>query len=272
VKPDILLVADEVVLRSKGVVYNYPSEELKTAGGLTHAPSGYVVGPQGEAFISFAGPPGQYQLSAIYLDNQPGAGMYSLEVDGKAVHQWKSKNEDVDDHLIAVSPAVQLKPGSRIAFRGRPMANECRVVKLTAFSSTVEAPAKVQWLLNVDPRARTVTHEHRQEIAWDDAALDVHALLPARSAATWNLHAIKKPAEPFTYRQTRRLIIEPAFEGESVTLLNLFHPRKATEAGLENAGASISGKTVEVHWTRGTQNFSLLWNLEQKTVNLIPLR
>jgi hypothetical protein len=272
VKPDILLVTDEVALSARGMVYNYPSEELKTAGGLTHAPSGYVVGPQGEAFTSFEGPPGRYRLSAVYLDNQPGAGMYSLEVDGKAAHHWKSRNQDVDDHLIAVSPAVELKPGSRIAFRGRPMANECRLVKLTAFSSSVEVPVKVQWLLHVDPRARAVVHEKSHEIAWGDAAFDVYPLLPVRSAAAWNLHSITKPAEPFTFRQTRRLILEPAFEGDSVTLLNLLHLRKAAEAGLENTGASISGNTIEAHWTRGPQRFSLTWNLEQKTVKLLPLR
>jgi hypothetical protein len=178
----------------------------------------------------------------------------------------------VDDHLIAVSPAVELKPGSRIAFRGRPMANECRLVKLTAFSSSVEVPVKVQWLLHVDPRARAVVHEKSHEIAWGDAAFDVYPLLPVRSAAAWNLHSITKPAEPFTFRQTRRLILEPAFEGDSVTLLNLLHLRKAAEAGLENTGASISGNTIEAHWTRGLQRFSLTWNLEQKTVKLLPLR
>jgi hypothetical protein len=272
VKPDMLLVADEVALKPQGMVYNYPSEELKTAGGLTHAPSGYVVGPEGEAFTAFQGPAGRYRLSAVYLDNQPEAGSYSLEVDGQAVHRWKSKNEDVDDHLIAVSPAVELKPGSRIAFRGRPMARECRLVKLTAFSSSVEVPMKVQWLMQVDPRAQAVAHGNRHEITMDDATLDLYPLLPGQSAAAWSLHSIQKPQEPFTFRQTRRLVLEPAFDGESVTLLNLIHTRKAAQAGLTDTGASNSGNTIEAHWTRGTQRFSLTWDLLRKKVGLVPLR
>jgi hypothetical protein len=175
----------------------------------------------------------------------------------------------VDDHLIVVSPEVELKPGSRIAFVGRPMAKECRLVKLTAFSSSVDVPVKVQWLLQEDPRAQVTAHGRRQEIALDDARLDVDPLLPERSTAAWDLHAIVRPQEVFTFRQERRLMLEPSFEGDSVTLLNLLHPRKASQAGLENTGASISGKTIRVHWTNGTRKFSLTWNLAEKTVKLI---
>ncbi len=268
VKPDILMVADEVALSPQGMVYNYSSTELKTAGGLTHAPSGYVVGGEGEAFTTFQGPAGHYQLSAVYLDNDPERGSYSLEVDGTAVHQWKSKNEDVDDHLITVSPVVELKPGSRIAFRGQPMAKECRLVKLTAFSSTVEMPVKVQWLLQADPRAQVLVQGNHHEISMDDARLDLYPLLPAQSAAAWSLHTIQKPQEPFTFRQTRRLILEPAFEGESVTLLNLMHARKAAQPGLQETGAAMSGSTITAHWTRGSQRFTLIWDLRQRTVKL----
>jgi hypothetical protein len=272
VKPDILLVADEVTLKPEGMVYNYTSAELKTAGGLTHAPgSGYVVGPDGEAFTTFEGIPGKYRLSAVYLDNDPEAGSYSLEVDGKTIHQWKSHNEDVDDHLFVVSPEVELKTGSRIAFRGQPMAKECRLVKLTAFSSTVEAPLKVQWLLQEDPRAQVTAHGRRQEIALDDGRLDVDPLLPERSTAAWDLHAIVRPQEVFTFRQERRLVLEPSFEGNSVTLLNLLHPRKASEPGLQDAGASISGKTIKAHWADETQRFCLNWDLAQMTVKLIKV-
>jgi hypothetical protein len=207
----------------------------------------------------------------VYLDNDPEAGSYSLEVDGKTIHQWKSHNEDVDDHLFVVSPEVELKTGSRIAFRGQPMAKECRLVKLTAFSSTVEAPLKVQWLLQEDPRAQVTAHGRRQEIALDDGRLDVDPLLPERSTAAWDLHAIVRPQEVFTFRQERRLVLEPSFEGNSVTLLNLLHPRKASEPGLQDAGASISGKTIKAHWADETQRFCLNWDLAQMTVKLIKV-
>jgi len=273
VKPDVLLVADEVAVKPQGIVYNYPSDILQTAEGLSHAPgSGYVVGPAGKAFTTFEGPAGRYRLSAVYLDNDPEAGSYSLEVDGNVVHRWKSQNEEVDDHLFVVSPEVDLKPGSRIAFRGQPMAKECRLLKLTAFSSTVEVPPSVQWLFQTDPRATVETLGRRQEIAMDGARLDIDTLLPTSSTAKWELHAIPKPQEHFTFRQTRRLVLEPVLEGgasQSVTLLNLIHPRKATEAALTDTAASISGRTISARWTRGGEKFSLIWDLEQKTVNVV---
>jgi hypothetical protein len=163
---------------------------------------------------------------------------------------------------------VELKPGSRIAFRGQPMAKECRLVKLTAFSSTVEMPVKVQWLLQADPRAQVLVQGNHHEISMEDARLDLYPLLPAQSAAAWSLHTIQKPQEPFTFRQTRRLILEPAFEGESVTLLNLMHARKAAQPGLQETGAAMSGSTITAHWTRGSQKFTLTWDLRQRTVKL----
>ena len=38
VKPDVLVVADEVALREEGVVHDFPPEALGTAGGLTPRP------------------------------------------------------------------------------------------------------------------------------------------------------------------------------------------------------------------------------------------
>jgi hypothetical protein len=67
-------------------------------------------------------------------------------------------------------------------------------------------------------------------------------------------------------------VLEPAFDGESVTLLNLIHTRKAAQAGLTDTGASIAGNTIEAHWTRGTERFSLTWDLLRKKVRLVPLR
>ena len=55
VKPDVLVVADEVALREEGVVHDFPPEDLETAGGLTHASNGYVVGREGEAFVVVRG-------------------------------------------------------------------------------------------------------------------------------------------------------------------------------------------------------------------------
>ena len=130
---------------------------------------------------------------------------------------------------------------------------------------------KVQWQLQEDPRVQVTARGRRQEIALDDARLDVDPLLPERSTAVWDLHAIVRPQEVFTFRQERRLILEPSFEGNSVTLLNLLHPRKASEPGLSNTGATISGKTIRAYWTEGTQKFSLTWNLANMTVTMMKL-
>ncbi len=268
VKPDILLVADDIVLERQGMVYNYPSEVLKTAGGLKHAPNDYVIGPEGEAYTIFEGMPGPYRLSAVYLDNEPGAGQYSMEVEGREIYGWKSRNEDVDDNLMEVSPPVELKMGSRIAFRGAPMARECRLVKMTAFSSVVEVPVKAEWLMQLDPKTEVEDLPGRRQVALGDARLDLYPLAPGQCPVRWELHKIKKPVEPFTFRQTRRLILEPAFQGDATTLLNLIHTRKAVQPPLEKVKASLQGGKVEVAWTRHRQFFSLRWDLQQRTVAL----
>src|SRR5262245_11007010 len=153
VKPDVLLVADEVSLRDRGIVHNYPPDRIQTAGGLTHAPNDYVVGPEGEAFVEFEGDAGTYQVAAVYLDNVPDAGRYAFAVDGATVAEWRSRNEDRDDHLIEVSPAVRLRRGSRVAVRAAPMAPGGRLVKMSVFGADVPAPRKAEWLLHLDPRA-----------------------------------------------------------------------------------------------------------------------
>ncbi len=269
VKPDILLVADEINLDSQGMVYNFPSESMGTAGELKHASNGYVVGPRGEAFLTFEGAPGRYQLTANYLDNQPEAGRYSLEVDGKEIHRWQSHNEKVDDNLIAVSPPVELRKGAKITFRGAPMANECRLVKMTAFSSTVDVPRKVEWMMQFDPRTQTVSHESWQEVALGEARLDLYPLAPAPCPAVWQLHDIKKPVEPFTFRKTRRLTLEPAIHGNSTTMLTLIHSRGFSQSPLAKVTGNAGGRKINAQWTRGEQNFSLTWDLQKKAVELL---
>ncbi|MGA2860086.1 MAG: DUF4962 domain-containing protein [Candidatus Sulfotelmatobacter sp.] len=270
IKPDILLVADEVKLEPRGMVYNFPSGELKTEEGLKHAPNDYVVGEQGEAYTVFEGVPGKYQLTAVYLDNRPEEGQYSFEVDGKEIYRWKSQNENVDDHLIAVSPPVELKPGSKIAFRGAPMAQECRLVKLTAFSSEVPSPAKAQWLLQMDPKTEVVQFPDHQQMTLGDARLDLYPLAPSQYTVAWQMNTIPKPQELFTFRQTRRLVIDPAFQEDTTTLVNLIHSRKITQDPLENVKSIIHDRLIELSWERGNRKFSLQWDLAGKTVLLAP--
>jgi len=133
IKPDILLISDQIALDDKGVLYSYPSDELGVSGGLGHDGSGYVVGGQGEAYSIFQGVPGTYKLTANYLDNYPGEGEYSFVVDGETVQSWQSTSKDSDNHFV-VSPEVKLKTGSRIAFRGSSLPGNFRLIKMTAYS------------------------------------------------------------------------------------------------------------------------------------------
>ena len=269
VKPDILLVADEVTLDEHGIVHDYPPAVLRTAGKLSHASNDYVVGPEGEAFLEFEGEPGSYRLSVVYLDNVPEAGEYSFEVDGRTVHRWKSHNQDVDDHLIAVSPPVTVKRGSRVAFRGAPMAPGCRIVKMSVFSDEVVVPLKAEWLLHLDPRAALRQVGERLEATLGDAALDVHRLAPAGGRSTFGLHDVAKPeVEPFTFRKTLRIVYEPPWTGHDVGILTMLASRGAGSPALEEVQGTLEGRSVRASWSRDGVHSRLDWNLETREVTL----
>jgi hypothetical protein len=267
VKPDLLLIADEITLREEGVVHDYPPETLRTAAGLTHAPNGYVVGREGEASLEFAGEPGTYRVAAVYLDNAPGAGRYSFEVDGHTFHSWTSRNEEGDDHLIAVSPPVVLSKGSRVAFRGAPMAAGCRLTKMSIFSEEVKVPRSAEWLLHLDPNAEIRQRDDRLETVLGDAALDLYRLVPADAPVTWARHAVAKPeVEPFTFRETQRIAIRPPFSGDEAFLLTLLHARPARAPSLEAVKASVDSGHVQVGWSQGGRVAALDWDLARRAV------
>jgi hypothetical protein len=267
VKPDILIVADEATLVEQGVVHDYPPAVLRTAGKLTHAPNDYVIGPEGEAFLDFDGEAGLYRISAVYLDNVPEAGDYSFEVDGRTVHRWKSENQDRDDHLIAVSPPVALERGSRVAFRGAPMAEGCRLVKMSIFSDQVTAPLKAEWLLHLDPKAAVRQVGGRLEATFGDASLDLHRLAPEGGRLTCALHDVAKPeVEPFTFRKTRRIVYEPPFAGHDLTILTLLHARAANDPALDDVKGTVEGGKAHVAWSQKGTRVTLDWDLGGRKV------
>jgi hypothetical protein len=271
VKPDVLLVADEVALKKEGVVHDFSPESLQTAGGLGHAANGYVVGPEGEAFLDFAGEPGNYRIAAVYLDNVPGAGRYAFTVDGRTVHSWTSRNEDVDDHLIAVSDPVPLVRGSRVAFRAAPMSAGTRLVKMSVFSETVEAPVEATWLLHLDPAARIAERPDGLAATLGEAALDLHRLLPEKARVDWGRHAVAKPeVEPFTFRETTRVAIRPPFVGNETFVLTLLHARDAAAPGLEHAQAAASGGRLQVRFILAGRETRVAWDLGKRTVVVEP--
>jgi hypothetical protein len=271
VKPDVLFVADEISLREEGVVHDFAPEELQTMGGLTHAANGYVVGREGEAFVVFDGEPGTYRIAAVYLDNAPGVGRYSFEVDGRSVHEWTSRNEDRDDHLIAVSGPVALQRGNRVAFRGASMPPGTRLTKLSVFSESVKVPAEAAWLLHLDPKADIRARPDGLEARLADASLDLRQLLPGNVPVEWERHAVAKPeAEPFTFRETTRVVVRPAFAGNEAFLLTLLHARAADARALKGLRASAEGGRVRVSFTREGRRIEIDWDLAGRTVGLGP--
>jgi acetyl esterase/lipase len=269
VKPDMLVVADEIALREEGVVHDFPPEALETTGGLSHARNGYVVGPQGEAFVSFAGEPGAYRIAAVYLDNVPGAGRYSFEVDGRTVHSWTSRNEDRDDNLIAVSEPVALRHGSRVAFRAAPMPPGTRLTKMSVFSETVKAPLEADWLLQLDPKAEVRETKDGLEATQGSAVLELHRLLSEGQGLAWGRHAVAKPeAEPFTFRETTRVVVRPAFAGNEAFLLSLLRPRPASGHALADVRASRVGRRVRILFTIDGRPTGIDWDLARFTVVL----
>jgi acetyl esterase/lipase len=271
VKPDVLLVADEVDLREEGVVHDFPPEALEAAGGLSHAGNGYVVGPRGEAFVSFEGEPGTYRIAAVYLDNVPGAGRYSLEVDGRTVDSWTSRNEDRDDHLIEVSGPVALRRGSRVAFRAAPMPPGARLTKMSIFSETVKAPVEAEWLLQLDPKAEVRGTADGLEAEQDGAVLELHRLLCEGTTLAWDRHEVAKPeVEPFTFRETTRVVVRPAFSGTGALLLNLLRARPVPGRALADVAASRHGSRLGIRFSEPGRAITIDWDLALRKVSLHP--
>ncbi|MBN2289946.1 MAG: DUF4962 domain-containing protein [Candidatus Glassbacteria bacterium] len=261
VKPDILVLVDDIDLSEAGVLYGYASGELEVEGGLGHGYAGYAVGKGGEAFTVFRGSPGTYRLSAIYLDNYPGSGEYSFTLDGEAFHTWRNTVQDTDNH-ITVSPPVELKTGSRIGVRCSPREQDYRIIKMSAFSDRMAAPREAQWLLHLDPAAEVKMDGPKLVTAvLKGAALDIHAVGGDKAPAAVELYEIKEARiEPFTFRQTRRLVRKPEFSGDRATLLTLIHARPS------DAPASIADVQGEVSGDGGRVSFR--WSREQKPVTL----
>lgn len=213
IKPDILLIADEIQLKDEGIVIDYKPQMLETTGGLSHASNGHVVGQEGRASFVFDGKPGNYSIDAIYLDNAPGVGRYSFEVDEKKVYSWTSQNQDRDDNLSALSKPVFLKKGSLVSFCAAPMSEGSRLTKLSVFSETVKKQPSATWMLQLDPASKVREVQGHLEAVLGNAALDIFNLLPDKTKFEWHLHPIDKAdAEPFTYRNTVRVDRHPSFK------------------------------------------------------------
>lgn len=270
-KPDVLLVADDFALQAEGSVRDFQPQELQTMGDLRHAPNGYVVGTTGEASFVFDGEPGKYRIAAVYLDNVPGVGRYSFKVDGRVVHAFVSRNEDRDDNLIEVSEEVPLKRGSRVAFRAEPMSEGTRLTKLSVFSERAPSPPSADWLLHLDPRAAVAAKPDGLEAVLGGAALELHRLLPDGGPLRWASHAVAKPeVEPFTFRTTTRVHVEPRLAVGSGRVLMLLRGRAKDAAPLTDVTAIDENGSLRIGFTREGRRVDLSWNLETRAVSLAP--
>ncbi|HUU28817.1 MAG TPA: DUF4962 domain-containing protein [archaeon] len=264
IKPDILLVADQITLDKNGVLHTYPSESLATSGGLGHNDAGYVMGPEGEASTVFQGETGTYILTATYLDNYPGTGEYSFVVDSDPVYTWRN-DEEVTDYHCVLSPEVKLKKGSTLAFRGHPMAKACRLLKITAYSDRVPASRQAQWLLHFDTETELVREPSHITATLGGAALDLYPLAPARSPLSWDtFKIIRAEIEPFTLRETKRLVISPVFTDSTTTMLNLMHARSVSGPKLEGVKSELAEGKARITWRLGGKPVSVILDLEKR--------
>ena len=269
IKPGVLLVADEVILKEAGVVYDMLSENLETFDGLTHAANGYVVGSEGKASFTFTGATGIYKIALMYLDNKPVKGRYSFEVDGQKVYSWISRNEKTDDNLSAVSDAVILKKGSIVSFTGQSMPVGTRITKMSVFSETVNAPVDASWLLHLDAKSVVKQYPKRLEATIKNSTLELYSLFPKDAVLSIEQHKVSKPEiEPFTPRETKRVLIKPVFDGNHAFLLNMLHARNVNERSIQNIKATKKENIFFISFIADGKETIIRWDIREHKIKL----
>ncbi len=261
-KPDNLLVADEIELAAKGIVYDFPAPELETGSGMTHNRYGQVTGREGKAYTIFDGIEGTYRIYACYLDNSPEQADFSILVDEREIHSWKSHNENIDDNLIAVTPPVQLRKGNRIAFRGSGMTDYWRLTKMAAFGEEVTVARRAQWLMHFEPDTKVNQEAGRLTVVSGGVSLDHYLLAPEKAVVKMENHVTaRSEAEPFNYKTTRRLVVEPEFSDDMLTMITLIHLRPNSEQPLRVETISWEGDAAKIRWTKNGTERSINWSL-----------
>ncbi|MFC1544928.1 DUF4962 domain-containing protein [Gemmatimonadota bacterium] len=268
-KPDILLVADELELGVKGMVYDFPSKDLVPGPGMTHNQYGQVTGNGGDVYTVFDGAAGTYRIYACYLDNSPEQANYSVLVDGREIHSWKSHNQEIDDNLIAITPPVELKKGNRIIFRGTSMTDFWRLTKMAAYSDDATVVPQVQWLMHFEPDAKVNSSGGRLSVVSAAAALDHHLLAP--TGATVRVENYKTQGadlEPFNYLSTKRLVLEPEVGNGKLTVISLINLRHSSEKPLQGVDCSRQGDAAQIHWIKDGNKRSINWSLQTRSFSI----
>lgn len=268
-KPEIILIADEIDLSAQGMVYDFPTPGLTTGPGMSHNRYGQVTGNEGEVYTSFEGQEGTYRIYACYLDNSPKLAEYSILVDDREIHRWRSHNEQVDDNLIAVTPEVRLRNGSRITFRGSGMTDYWRLTKMAAFSDEVSVPGQIQWLMHSEPDVEIVRDGDRLTVISAEAAFDHFLLAPEGSSLRVEQHATAgADLEPFNYKATRRIVAEPGIERGITTIITLIHLRRSSGQPLREAVLAREGDAYKVSWQKDGAVQSIVWSPSERSFRL----
>ncbi|MFH1068482.1 MAG: DUF4962 domain-containing protein, partial [Candidatus Glassbacteria bacterium] len=286
-KPDILVVADEIVLDSTGTLFSIPSGNLKIEGELEYGYGRYVVGKGGEAYTIFEGKPGTYRIAVNYLDNYPGQATMELVVDGKVVNSWQNTNRETDNNY-QVTPNVQLKTGSRVAVRLANLPPNWRLIRLAISSRTVVQEPSAEWLLHFPVEAEISESFGLVSARVGDAALDVRIMgdmiitdemkFEGKEASglktnlNWGVWDVLQPHDEV--KQTQRLVYQPRFRNGRSFVVAVLRARDAgakfdLSVGMSGeAPADGSKLTAKLNLECADYAATVDWDLRAMTVGL----
>jgi len=142
---------------------------------------------------------------------------------------------------------------------------------MSVFSETVKAPLEADWLLHLDPKAEVRGTPDGLEAAQGGAVLELHRLLAEGSSLAWGRHKVAKPeAEPFTFRETTRVVVRPPFSRNDAFLLTLLRVRAAGETPLSGVKATGEGGRLRLAFTLAGRKTAVDWDLAGRAVAFDP--
>ncbi len=135
----------------------------------------------------------------------------------------------------------------------------------------MKAPLEAEWLLHLDPKAEVRGTADGLEAAQGGAVLELHRLLAEGQTLAWARHKVAKPeAEPFTFRETTRVVVRPAFAGNEAFVLTLLRTRSAAARALADVRAARRPGHLEIHFTEDARPTTITWDLAGHSVTLDP--
>ena len=263
IKPDLILVADELTLDDRGIMYSYPADTLELEGALKHD-AGYVTGAKGRVGFTFQGLPGTYTVGVSYLDNAPNTGSYALLVDSDTLRTWQDTVTITDTHLETI-PRVKLLPGSRVTFAADPFGKKASLVKIIVYSPDIRADRDISWLLHFEPNAVLERKFTCIQATVDNLALDIYPIAPLRRNHDWGIHEVVKGQN---LKTTMRLFIKPVLADTSTTMIALFHVRTRNTPPLEWMRAEMYGSTVHINLYKDRKPYILDFDLSKRKINI----